>query len=106
MGDGHAIADHYSAVGFYCTGGDIAQTGIGVLDVWLKARESADAPNDKKVTLYTKSKALVIGIDAYDARGRNSRMASETQRRRRRRCWRSCGHNDLDGLHVERTSGD
>jgi hypothetical protein len=55
MGDGHAIADHYSAVGFYCTGGDIAQTGIGVLDVWLKARESADAPNDKKVTLYTKS---------------------------------------------------
>jgi len=45
-----------------------AQTGIGVLDVWLKARESADAPNDKKVTLYTKSNALVIGIDAYDGR--------------------------------------
>jgi hypothetical protein len=42
-----------------------AQTGIGVLDVWLKARESADAPNDQKVTLYTKSKALVIGMDHY-----------------------------------------
>jgi hypothetical protein len=45
-----------------------AQTGIGVLDVWLKIRESADAPNDRKVTLYTKSKALVIGIDGYDGR--------------------------------------
>jgi hypothetical protein len=44
-----------------------AQTGIGVLDVWLKLRQSADAPNDRKITLYTKSKALVIGIDAYDA---------------------------------------
>jgi hypothetical protein len=43
-----------------------AQTGNGVLDIWLKVRESADAPNDQKVTLYTKSKALVIGIDAYD----------------------------------------
>jgi formylglycine-generating enzyme required for sulfatase activity len=46
-----------------------AQTGIGVLDIWLKVRESADAPNDQQVTLYTKSKALVIGIDAYDGRG-------------------------------------
>jgi hypothetical protein len=45
-----------------------AQTGIGILDVWLKARESPDAPNDQKVTLYTKSKALVIGIDGYDGR--------------------------------------
>jgi hypothetical protein len=45
-----------------------AQTGIAVLDVWLKIRESADAPNDEKVTLYTKSKPLVIGIDAYDGR--------------------------------------
>jgi formylglycine-generating enzyme required for sulfatase activity len=44
-----------------------AQTGIGVLDVWLKARESADAPNDKKITLYTKSKALVIGMDHYSS---------------------------------------
>jgi hypothetical protein len=43
-----------------------AQTGNGVLDIWLKVRESADAPNDQKVTLYTKSKALVIGIDDYD----------------------------------------
>jgi hypothetical protein len=43
-----------------------AQTGNGVLDIWLKVRESADAPNDQKVTLYTKSKALVIGIDGYD----------------------------------------
>jgi hypothetical protein len=43
-----------------------AQTGLGVLDVWLKARESADAPNDQKVTLYTKSKALVIGMDHYN----------------------------------------
>jgi hypothetical protein len=40
-----------------------AQTGIG--DVWLKARESANAPNDQKVTLYQKSKALVIGMDHY-----------------------------------------
>jgi uncharacterized caspase-like protein len=45
-----------------------AQTGIGVLDVWLKRRESADAPNDQKVTLYEKSKALVIAIDHYDGR--------------------------------------
>jgi hypothetical protein len=45
-----------------------AQTGNGVLDVWLKARGSANAANDRKVTLYTKSKALVIGIDAYDGR--------------------------------------
>jgi hypothetical protein len=44
-----------------------AQTGIGVLDVWLKLRQSADAPNDRKITLYTKSKALVIGIDAHEA---------------------------------------
>jgi hypothetical protein len=43
-----------------------AQTGNGILDIWLKVRESADAPNDQKVTLYTKSKALVIGIDGYD----------------------------------------
>jgi formylglycine-generating enzyme required for sulfatase activity/uncharacterized caspase-like protein len=45
-----------------------AQTAFGVLNVWLKARESADAPNDQKVTLYTKSKALVIGMDHYDGR--------------------------------------
>jgi uncharacterized caspase-like protein len=42
-----------------------AQTGSGILDIWLKVRESADAPKDKKVTLYTKSKALVIGMDHY-----------------------------------------
>jgi hypothetical protein len=42
-----------------------AQTGNGVLDIWLKVRESADAP---KVTLYTKSRALVIGMDHYDGR--------------------------------------
>jgi hypothetical protein len=40
-----------------------AQTAFGVLNVWLKARESAD---DEKVTLYQKSKALVIGIDHYN----------------------------------------
>jgi uncharacterized caspase-like protein len=28
-------------------------------------RESADAPNDQKVTLYKKSKAQVIGMDHY-----------------------------------------
>jgi formylglycine-generating enzyme required for sulfatase activity len=44
-----------------------AQTGNGILDVWLKARESADAPNDQKITLYQKSKALVIGMDHYSA---------------------------------------
>jgi hypothetical protein len=42
----------------------LAQTGIGVLDVGLTIRESADTPNSKKITLHTKSKALVIGIDA------------------------------------------
>jgi TPR repeat protein len=41
----------------------------GVLEVWLKARESADAPNSEKVSLYLKSKALVVGNDAYDGRG-------------------------------------
>jgi hypothetical protein len=35
-----------------------AQTGIGVLDIWLKVRESADAPNDQKVTLYKSQKRL------------------------------------------------
>jgi hypothetical protein len=44
-----------------------AQTAFGVLNIWLKARESADAPNDQKVTLYRKSKALVIGMDHYSA---------------------------------------
>jgi TPR repeat protein len=43
-------------------------TPSGILDVWLKARESADAPASEKVTLYSKSKALVIGNDAYDGR--------------------------------------
>jgi hypothetical protein len=42
-----------------------AQTAFGVLNVWLKKLESADAPNDQQVTLYTKSKALVIGMDHY-----------------------------------------
>jgi tetratricopeptide (TPR) repeat protein len=47
-----------------------AETGVaGVLDIWLKARESADAPNSEKVSLYLKSKALVIGNDGYDGRG-------------------------------------
>jgi hypothetical protein len=55
-----------------------AQTAFGVLNVWLKKRESADAPNDQHITLYTKSKALVIGVNACGARGRNSLMASET----------------------------
>src|SRR5215475_15815808 len=41
----------------------------GILEVWLKARESADAPNAEKVSLYLKSKALVIGNDRYDGRG-------------------------------------
>jgi len=39
----------------------------GILEVWLKARESADAPTAKKVSLYLKSKALVIGNDGYGA---------------------------------------
>lgn len=39
-----------------------AQTGFDVLDVWLRARETADAPNDQKVMLYKKSKALVVGM--------------------------------------------
>jgi formylglycine-generating enzyme required for sulfatase activity len=42
-----------------------AQTAFGVLNVWLKKHESADAPNDQLVTLYQKSKALVIGMDHY-----------------------------------------
>jgi Caspase domain len=40
----------------------------GVLDVFLRAREAADAPIDQRVTLYQKSKALVIGMDHYDGR--------------------------------------
>ena len=43
-------------------------TPSGILEVWLKARESVDAPASEKVTLYSKSKALVIGNDAYDGR--------------------------------------
>src|SRR5262245_18544122 len=37
----------------------------GILEVFLKAREAADAPVDQKVTLYQESKALVIGMDHY-----------------------------------------
>jgi hypothetical protein len=45
-----------------------AQTSTGgIVEIWLKARESVDAPNDQKVTLYQKSKALVIGMDHYSA---------------------------------------
>jgi hypothetical protein len=44
-----------------------AQTAFGVLNVWLKKRESADAPNDQQITLYHKSKALVIGMDHYSS---------------------------------------
>src|SRR5262249_8996338 len=46
-----------------------AQTSpSGILDIVLKARESADAPDGAKVTLYQKSKALIIGQDGYDGR--------------------------------------
>jgi hypothetical protein len=70
MGDGHAIADHRfsnSVAGF-----DPARVDVCANCVWrprclLKARESADAPNDQKVTLYQKSKAVVIGMDHYKA---------------------------------------
>jgi formylglycine-generating enzyme required for sulfatase activity/uncharacterized caspase-like protein len=40
----------------------------GALEINLKARDAADAPNEQKLTLYTKSKALVIGMDHYDGR--------------------------------------
>jgi hypothetical protein len=43
-----------------------AASPTGSLEVYLKAREAADAPNDQKVTLYQKSKALVVGMDKYD----------------------------------------
>src|SRR5215472_4384556 len=39
----------------------------GILEVFLKAREAPDAPVDQKITLYQKSKALVIGMDHYDS---------------------------------------
>jgi formylglycine-generating enzyme required for sulfatase activity len=42
-------------------------TADGIVEVWLKAREAADAPIDQKVTLYQKSKALVIGMDHYES---------------------------------------
>ena len=46
-----------------------AQTSLnGILDIVLKTRESADAPDGQKVTLYQKSKALIIGQDSYDGR--------------------------------------
>ena len=63
-----------------------AQTGApGVLEIWLKARESADAPNSEKVSLYLKSKALVIGNDGYDGRGwPKLSTASRTRRRSRK----------------------
>src|SRR5262245_33285232 len=40
----------------------------GSLDVQLKASEANNAPDAQKVTLYQKSKALVIGMDHYDGR--------------------------------------
>jgi hypothetical protein len=33
-----------------------AQTAFGVLNVWLKKRESADAPNDQQIMLYRNPK--------------------------------------------------
>jgi hypothetical protein len=46
-----------------------AQTGVaGIFEIVLKAKESVDAADGGKVTLYQKSKALVIGMNAYDGR--------------------------------------
>jgi hypothetical protein len=42
-------------------------TKDGVLEIWLKAREAVDAASEQKVTLYQKSKALVIGMDHYES---------------------------------------
>jgi formylglycine-generating enzyme required for sulfatase activity len=42
-----------------------AQTAFGELNVWLKQRASADAPNEENFTMYRKSMALVIGMDHY-----------------------------------------
>jgi len=47
-----------------------AQTSLrGILDVVVKAQDSVDARDGEKVTLYQKSKALVIGMNGYDGRG-------------------------------------
>ena len=45
-----------SLAGFDHTGVGIRATAFGSLNVWLKAHESAGAPNDQKITLYQKSK--------------------------------------------------
>jgi hypothetical protein len=69
-GMGHAIADHCfsdSTAGFHPVGGDCRTDRNWGPRRLAQPRQSADAPNDRKITLYTKSKALVIGIDAYDA---------------------------------------
>jgi hypothetical protein len=45
-----------------------AQQRSGILEVVLKATEKPEAPEGPKVTLYQKSKALVIGMDHYEGR--------------------------------------
>jgi formylglycine-generating enzyme required for sulfatase activity len=45
-----------------------AKCGSGAVDVQLKTSASANAPDGEKITLYQKSKALVIGMDRYDGR--------------------------------------
>lgn len=46
-----------------------AQAQPGALDVVLRAAPPADAPEAGRIRLYAKSKALVIGIDAYTEKG-------------------------------------
>jgi len=38
----------------------------GILEIWVRANEAVNARQDQKVTVYLKSKALVIGNDAYE----------------------------------------
>jgi hypothetical protein len=69
-----------TAAGFNRAGVNIRADSVRRSNDWLKQRESADAPNDQQVTLYQKSKALVIFIDAYD--GRQNRTVTPSSQRR------------------------
>jgi hypothetical protein len=63
LGSGRAIADHCFSNSAALPTVTSAQTAFGVLDVWLKKQESADAPNDQQIT---NSPALSIAMpNAY-----------------------------------------
>jgi hypothetical protein len=57
-----------SAILFFLLSLISAHAQTGSLEVSVKAKETADAPDAGRIMLYRKSKALVIGMDRYDGK--------------------------------------